>query len=273
MRSRRLLLLNTLFYLLVVLFPHKVFASDIVINEFLPHPETSLNEWVELYVSEGFTANEYWIDDDSDFIDDSGNSKKYNLQSAIVGGEGHYVTLEMSGSMLNNAGDQLYLFNAQGIIVDSYEYNDDPGIGVTLGRSPNKEGNFQKLLAPTRGGPNTLPLPTVTPTPEPTEKPTKTPTPLPTTLLDEEVDVTTTLNPTVQIKVVNNGKGKVASIGAYPSPLLRTISPTRVDYLQITPSKGIMVKSAVKGNPVFFSIGGFAFISCAILLFLKQWRS
>lgn len=268
----RLIIICTVFYLIICLHPCKVIASDIVINEFMPHPESSSNEWVEFSIVEGFKASEYWIDDDNEFVDDSGSSKKISLQTAILSSDGLYLTIELSGSMLNNAGDQLYLFNPQGVIIDSCKYDEDPGPGISIGRSPNKEGNFQKLVASTRGAPNTLPLPTVTPTLAPTEKPTRTPTPLPTPHLDEESDVITTINPTVQTKTANMGKRKVASRGAYPSPLLRKISPTKADYLQITPSKGIMVKSAVKGNPVFFSIGGFAFISCAILLFLKQWR-
>jgi outer membrane biosynthesis protein TonB len=80
--------------------------------------------------------------------------------------------------MLNNSGDFVVLFSPEGVIVDQYQYNQDPGVDISIGRSPDKTGDFKLLQSLTKGDANSDPIPT--PTPTPTPQPTATPTPGPT---------------------------------------------------------------------------------------------
>lgn len=178
-----LLLLAFCFFLF---FPIKtsVFAGDVVINEFVPD---SNPEWVEFYnaSSSAEFLKTYWLDDDTDFVSDAGNSSKKLLTDLnIVNSSYSYIEMV---SVLNNAGDFVVLFNSGGAIVDQYQYNSNPGSGVSIGRNPDRSGSFLILVSSTKGLPNSGPQPTVTPTlmptatPTPTNSPTNTPTPKPPT--------------------------------------------------------------------------------------------
>lgn len=162
-----------------------VYAVDVVINEFSAN---SSPEWVELYnaSSSAEYLKNYYIDDDTSFIDDGGSHIK--LLSDLVISSGAYPYIDLS-SFLNNSGDFVVLFDSQGAIVDQYQYTDDPGSNITIGRSPNGTGSFAVLASTTKGTENTgvstpTPTPTLTPTATPTSgatpTPTKTPTPTPT---------------------------------------------------------------------------------------------
>lgn len=194
---KRMLLLGVLLFFFYFFVGVKLAHAVVTINEFLSHPSTGNSEWVELYNSDAIDISTYWIDDDTDFNSDSGSSSKKSL-SGITSGNFSYIDVS---SVFNNSGDYVVLFTADGSIVDQYQYTDDPGTDVTIGRYPDGTGSFTVLSSITKGSANSpnptattaptntplptstpinTPTPTKTPTPAPTSTPTKTPTPTPT---------------------------------------------------------------------------------------------
>ena len=150
-------------------------VQAVVINEFVVDPNP---EWVEFYNPDLDieTLKSYWLDDDIDFNSDSGSSSKKSL-SGLVSLDLIYPYLEFS-SFLNNAGDYVVLFDASGNLINQYQYTENPGAVVSLGRSPDGTGCFTVLTTNTKGSANSQPLPS--PTPTPTVAPTASPTPMPT---------------------------------------------------------------------------------------------
>lgn len=262
-----------------------------VINEFLPHPSTGDKEWVELYVPDGEDATNYWIDDDSDFDDDTGSSSKKQITSVIQGSDSQHVVFELSSSMFNNGGDTIALFSPDGAIVDQYTYTDDPGTDVSIGRTPDGSGEFQVLSFATRGSPNSKSKPPATATPAPTDKPTTTPKPTRSTSSEQAVTpkpVKTAVAPTTvtykdqQIlsdsTVVSTAKKsidiptQVGTDGARPTAILsvNTKAPERKVF---PPAKQqVLIKGVTNEVPrmIAFIIGGLLLAGCGILLYLKK---
>ena len=114
--------------------------SDIVLNEFLPHP-TGLNpdygfdfgtdssqmpqgEWVELYNSGSAPVNVFnW------HIEDAGpnhiitiTSENTNTSSTMIN-SGDWLVVYLNHSVFNNTGDIVTLYNSSGILIDSYVYD------------------------------------------------------------------------------------------------------------------------------------------------------
>lgn len=170
------LLITICFFFLT--FSFQVLAStNVVINEFLANPTSPAKEWIEFYNPNNIDLSSYWLDDDTSFSDDSGSGVKKSL-SSLNTSNSNYPYLEFS-SFLNNDGDYVVLFSADGSIIDQYQYVSDPGKDVAVGRSPDGTGNWIILNSATSGGQNSLsstPTPTPTPTPSPTPEPTSTPT-------------------------------------------------------------------------------------------------
>ena len=151
------------------------YAADVKINEFLVHPSSELNEWIEFYNPEHIDLSGYFIDDDTDFSNDSGGSKMKKLEG--ISSDADYAVFEYSSSMFNNSGDSVVLFSPEGNIVDQYTYSDDPGNDISIGRSPDTTGGFVVLQSPTKGDTNANPKPSPTLSPTKTPTPTKVPTP------------------------------------------------------------------------------------------------
>lgn len=156
------------------LLPQSVLA--IGINEFVPNASV---EWVELYNASDSAEylKQYFIDDDQSFTSDSGSGTKKALTNLNVTNVTHPY-FEVS-SFFNNAGDWVVLFDPKGAIIDQYQYDEDPGSEISLGRSPDATGTFAILRSATKGSQNDdilLPTPTHTPTSAPTQTPTPNPT-------------------------------------------------------------------------------------------------
>jgi hypothetical protein len=157
-------------------------ASALVINEFVSNAPVSEFEWVEFYNDQNSAdyIKTYYLDDDLDFVSDSGSSAKKlltNLNTDNVS----YPYFEMQ-NVLNNGGDYVVLFDASGNILDQFQYTADPGAGVSMGRDPDRTGSITSLGTATKGAPNPNSIPTATPTLEPTPEPTAEPTAIPPTL-------------------------------------------------------------------------------------------
>jgi hypothetical protein len=174
--------ITILFFLLFFLFTAKsVLAAEVVINEFVIDGSP---EWVEFYnaSSSADYLKEYYIDDDEDFNSDSGSRNKKSLENLNTSNISHpYLDLDSSSPMFNNDSDSVVLFDKDGNIVDSYSYDKNPGSNISIGRSPDRSGDFFVLSSLTKGAANSSPIPTTTPTPTstltPTPNPTNTPTP------------------------------------------------------------------------------------------------
>lgn len=181
--------------------------AQVTINEFVV--DTS-PEWIELYNSSASAEylKSYWIDDDTNFSDDSGNRQKQSLSNLNTGNT-TYPFADMGVFIFNNGGDYVVLFDAAGTIVDQYQYNSNPGAGVPIGRSPNGSGTFYILDSATKGASNANPVSTPAPSPAPTPDPTADPTSDPTTSPTKSPTPKPTLKPRstrkpVAVKVSND---------------------------------------------------------------------
>jgi len=158
-------------------FPQPAFATDIIINEFLPRP-LSVNEWVEFYNSATTTIDlsDYYFDDDTNFDSDSGSSAKVALSGLLATQQTCYWDLS---SFLNNNGDSPTLFKiGTSTPVDTYTYTTSQE-DLSFARVPDG-GTWQTSQTPSKSQTkcsDLAPTPTLTPTPAPTSTPTNTPTP------------------------------------------------------------------------------------------------
>ena len=194
-----------LLFLFVLLFPKSILAQ-VVINEFVPNSST---EWIELYNSSADAEylKTYYIDDDTDFVNDSGSGPKKLLSSLNITNP-TYPIFETSG-FLNNTGDYVVIFSDMGNIINQYQYTSDPGSGISIGRVPDGDGNFFILSLATKGYANSDMTPTSTPTVSPiteTPTPTQTSTPTPTTTVTP-----TSSKSTYKINSVKDSDGAVIS--------------------------------------------------------------
>ena len=202
-----------------------------MINEFLPNPSSGNSEWVEFYNSGPLSIDlsDYYFDDDTSFLSDSGSSPKVALSGLLPSLTTCYLNLS---TVLNNNGDIPTLFKTDGSIVDTYQYTQttvdksysripDGGDWQTI-QTPTKSSTLCADLAPT---PTSTPIPpTVTPTPQPTStpEPTVAPTltPAPTQI---PVTHTPTPNPTptatpTSETIENNVPGESATAAEKPTP-------------------------------------------------------
>lgn len=156
--------------------------STLKINEFSAHPSSGNKEWVEFYNPGNVDLATYYLDDDTDFNSDSGTSAKKSL-AGYNNTSPEYPFLEFS-SYFNNSGDWVVLFDQNGAIIDQFQYTQDPGTDVTIGRSPNDFGNFYNLDSSSKGASNGSPQASPTPednysTPPTSIIPPKSPSPSP----------------------------------------------------------------------------------------------
>lgn len=247
----------------------KTFADNkVFINEFVAHPSTGNKEWVEFYNPDGISIANYWVDDDTDFLSDSGSSAKKSLSTLIKDNLQHpYIELS---SVLNNDGDHVVLFDNNGNILDQYEYTTDPGEDTAIGRTPDGTGQFQVLAEGTRGNNNSGPAPTPTPTPSPTPIPTKEPTPTKSPTPTPTKSPTPSPTPT---KSPSKTPTKSISLNATPTSILgsATKSADKKSSSGSSVKKKILIDSATQNNLYIFAIigGSLLLLSCAIIVYFR----
>ncbi len=279
-------LLTVLFIILRLTSPAYA-DSQLKINEFLVHPETGNQEWVEFYNPEKIDISGFFIDDDNSFNEDIGNSNKKTL-TGLQQTDSDYPYFEFN-SFLNNDIDSVVLFDSSGNLIDQYSYSKDPGSGMTIGRSPDGSGEFQILSISSKGQQNSSPLPTITPSQIPSSTPTKTPTPAKTPTPTKTPSPTPTRTQEAAISQFINTSftsNPQPTKKTTPKPSFNTVSqkPTLVlgfkkEYLSSTPKvKKPNQKTLIKASSVdnknpwpiisLFS-GSVLFTACAIILYLK----
>ncbi|MGH7203976.1 MAG: lamin tail domain-containing protein [Candidatus Levyibacteriota bacterium] len=277
------MLLKCLFVIILCLivwgFVKPSFADQaIAINEVLVHPSSGHNEWVELYVPDGTSVINDWIDDDSDFVNDAGSSSKKQITAVVAGSDAQHVVFELPSAMFNNDGDIVALFSADGQLIDQYQYTKDPGADISMGRTPDASGGFSTLANATRGSANSIAKPTPTPTPGPTTKPTKEPktTSAPTTTKNS---ADTLLNnpsssliagdeTSVNASDISESEG---STSAQPTSILGVATKVG-EQKKAKPTPQVMVKGSSNGTLplVLTSFGGLFLLACGILIYLKK---
>lgn len=171
--------------LLFLALPKSV-SAQVSINEFVIDSDT---EWVEFYNSSDSAEylKSYYIDDDDNFTSDSGSSGKKSLSNLNITNIS-FPYLDLSSAIFNNSPpDNVVLFDGLGNVIDSFSYNVNPGKDVSMGRFPDKVGDFSTLASLTKGSNNSqkaaTPTPSQSPTNSPTANPSKTPSPVPTSTL------------------------------------------------------------------------------------------
>jgi len=257
--------------------------NSIAINEFLSHPNSRADEWIEFYNPTGVDLANYWIDDDADFTNDAGNSAKKQLNNI---GNSLYPVFILTSSMFNNSSDHVVLFDPTGVIIDQYEYTTDPGTDISIGRNPNGTGQFALLANSTKGFENSSTFPTVTLTPTKTPSPTKTPTPThssaqggsgqvktPSVTRSPTITSVKTPNPIVNTKTAEDEETEeIVSHSEWPTSVLgasTAASPTQ----KIERKSKIMVDSATQDNSftgLFFIIGAVFLLACGILVYRNK---
>lgn len=206
---RIILLVLALFTLLTGV--RSVFASSVVLNELMPHPSPA-GDWVEIY-----NPTNSDIDLSDWTLVDSTSTMKTLSGSISVGG---FLAFDVT-NRLNNGGDNIYLKDSNGNIIDNYSYDSDPGINKSIGRSPDGD-SWTILVSSSKGSSNgeTLPTPTPTPSPTPTPQSTSVPTPTPTP--------TPTSSPSpAKLKTTTPSKTPVPSLNpTSPQPSAQSIQTT-----------------------------------------------
>jgi len=157
-------------------------SARVVINEF---SSSGSADWVEIYNDGTASASlsEYKLTDDKNQVISWGGEVSIEPEE--------YKTFDTN--KLNQDGDalRLYKINGEEELVEEIKYGMEgnicaPGGGQSIGRNPDTNGGFVRLVNQTKGGPNSTevaacstPTPELTKTPSPTPVPTKSPTPTP----------------------------------------------------------------------------------------------
>jgi beta-lactamase superfamily II metal-dependent hydrolase len=125
-------------------------AGDVLINEFLPKPQTLYTtEWVELYnpTDDYLNIGSMWIDD----ILNGGGAPKQIPGSTILAPGGYYV-MEMN-NYLNNTGDDVRLLGTDGSTVFDAKTYGSIGYDLSICRQPDG-GSWASSCTASKGGSN-----------------------------------------------------------------------------------------------------------------------
>ena len=270
MRKLPTFILLSLFFFLFV---PRVFASDVVLNEFFPNPPGSSEsdaEWIELYnsTSSSIDISGWKLDDDP-----SSAQAEYVIPSGTSVGPAGFLVFESSitGIQLSNSGDSVRLLGTDGTEVDTYTYDSSVAEDVSIGRSVNGGGSWTSCATPTKGSSNNCPLPTPTatstpsPTPSPTQAPTPTKTPTPAgipTPIPTSTTQTLTKTPTPTKKATPTPTSQPSALGE-TTQSAEVLSA--VDELQESTPAGSLTQSLMIA---FLFIG----LGLALLAFLFIWK-
>ncbi len=264
-----------LFLFLFILLPKSSAEGSIKINEFLAHPSSGNKEWVEFYNPDHIDLSGYFLDDDTDFGSDTGNSSKKNL-ATINNDNPLFPYFEMS-SFLNNSGDYVVLFSSTGELIDKYQYTKDPGADIAIGRFPDGTGEIAVLSNPTKGQPNSAPH-IDSPTPSPSPKPTPTHAPTKITSTKSSTKVIASSMPTQKTPLSNpSSAGQILSAATdstidIPTSVLgqSTKSAAATSSSKVNNTKKEAKALGSNQNNIFkilIGAGSLFVIACAILFF------
>jgi len=127
------------------------YSSGVLINEFLPHPASGSEEFIELFNTGGAAIDiSGWQLDDA-----SGGSSPYFIPLGTILQPGAFMAFFKSTTdlALNDDGDSVRLLHPDGSIADEVTYDRDPKENVSWARVPDG-GDWNPLGIPTPGGSN-----------------------------------------------------------------------------------------------------------------------
>lgn len=114
----------------------KIDYQNVYISEVYPYPRTGEKEWIEIYNGNNFQINlDHW------YIDDSENSGSTPKSFTLLLDPLTYGVLDMSSSLFNNDGDVVRLLNGEKIEKDSMEYGKITQ-GKSIGRISFEEDSY-----------------------------------------------------------------------------------------------------------------------------------
>lgn len=151
-------------------------AAQVIVNEVYPNPDTSEEEWAELWNT---SVNSVDLNGWQLWDQLSSPSLAYQFKTATPLAAQAFLVVPLH-SVLNNSGDGLVLKNPAGQSINTLNYPSS-----TKGKSWAKNPNDLTAIFesdPTPNEVNAAPTPSPTPTPAPSITPTPTPTPSPSTL-------------------------------------------------------------------------------------------
>ena len=254
-------------FILLIIFPVKVYAAEVNLNEIYANPPDETNEFIELYntTSSDILISGWKIAD---------KVKSYTLpENSTISANGFFVLKKSTtGLELNNSDEEITLKKSSDESVDSFSYSDTVQ-GKSWSRVSNGTGSFVNNVEITEGATNasaptsaptnaptstSAPTPTKTPTPEPTLTPTKSPTVAPTKLISPtnipKVTPSPTIDPNSDLKIENSNDNKVFGDSS-DSP---------------TPAEGEVLGTSTSQAPLLFIALGLIFlIVCGILVYLQ----
>jgi hypothetical protein len=125
-------------------------SAGVFINEFLADPSGSepASEWIEVYYNgSGSVDLQGWYFNDS-------SSRGNNLSGILSPANRHIVfNGTQTGIQLNNAGDEIYLHNSSGDLIDSISYADAQQ-DISTGRKHDGLSEWVNFSSPTPDAPN-----------------------------------------------------------------------------------------------------------------------
>jgi len=130
--------------------PTQIITPSLVINEFLPDPNTIFtNEWVEIY-----NAGELPINLSGWKLVDAANHEQSLTELGTLN-PGYFSVYEYSGdNWLNNSGTEtLYLKDSSANIIDEHIYNGSSS-DRSIGRENNGSNTWKNCTTPTKGTSN-----------------------------------------------------------------------------------------------------------------------
>ena len=124
--------------------------SDVVINEFLPHPRGRNPEWIELYNKESFS-----VDLSGWYLGDEQNTSVYQIpqNTSILGGGFAIFYGDDTNITLSDLGDTVYLQSNYLTNVDNYTYSYSQ-YDVSIGRELDGGSEWTTFEVPTPGSSN-----------------------------------------------------------------------------------------------------------------------
>ncbi len=145
--------------------------ANVVINEFLPNSVNIDYEWIEIYNDDSTS-----VDISGYNISENGASKNFTIKDVVLEPKSFLVlvrsdevfnqTYDVGGSKiieygdvapslnLNDGGDSIFLYDSNGLLVDSVNDYANPGENVSLGKPEESGSEIVKLLSQTPGAKN-----------------------------------------------------------------------------------------------------------------------
>lgn len=151
----------------------QIIKAQLLITEVYPAPIDTESEWIEVFNS-GEAALQ--LSDYKLFDQYSSPTLLHTFSNELLEPK-QYRVVTLTTNKLNNAQDEVRLYDVQGTLVDTLAYNAAQS-QMSFSKTLTANGVYSNEIIstqPTKNGPSTLPTPLPTATPKPSNIPTPTP--------------------------------------------------------------------------------------------------